>query len=89
MNERWVPCASNSSYSFIPILLLLYRCSNHALKMCTDKDIILRLIFDSFSLELVIFSEILTIEVNGTVGTLCTQLLLQLYSDSLATLQMS
>ena len=29
-----VPCARNSSYSFIPILLKLYRCLDHALKMC-------------------------------------------------------
>ena len=33
VNGRWVPCASNSSYSYIPILLKLYRCLDHALKI--------------------------------------------------------
>ena len=34
MNEQWVHCVHNSSYSFIAILLKLYRCLNHDLKMC-------------------------------------------------------
>ena len=29
-----VPCACNSFYSYILILLKLYRCLNHALKIC-------------------------------------------------------
>ena len=32
--QEYVPCVRNSSYSFIPILLKLYRCLHHALKMC-------------------------------------------------------
>ena len=34
VNGQWVPCVRNSSYSFIPILLKLYRCCDHALKIC-------------------------------------------------------
>ena len=34
VNRWWVPCVRNSSYSFIPILLKLYRCCDHALKIC-------------------------------------------------------
>ena len=34
VNGQWVPCVHNSSYSFIPIPLALYRCLDHALKMC-------------------------------------------------------
>ena len=30
----WVPCVRNSSNSFIPIFLKLYRCFCHGLKMC-------------------------------------------------------
>ena len=33
VNGQWVPCLRNSSYSFIPILLKLYRCCDHALKI--------------------------------------------------------
>ena len=31
---EYVPCVRNSSYSFIPILLKLHRCLDHALKIC-------------------------------------------------------
>ena len=34
VNGQWIPCACNSSYSYIPILLKLYRCLDHALKIC-------------------------------------------------------
>ena len=34
-NGQWVPCARNSSYSFIRILLKHLICLDHALKMCT------------------------------------------------------
>ena len=34
VNGQWVPCASNSSYSYIQIRLKLYRCLDHALKIC-------------------------------------------------------
>ena len=30
----WVPCIRNSSYSFLPIFLSMYRCFGHDLKMC-------------------------------------------------------
>ena len=50
LNRQWVRRVRNSSYIFIPILLKLYRCLDHALKMCIvcGFDIILRLIFDTF-----------------------------------------
>ena len=31
---EYVPCVRNSSYSFTPILLKLYRCFYHPLKIC-------------------------------------------------------
>ena len=34
VNGHWVFCVRNFSYSFIPILLKLYRCLDHALKIC-------------------------------------------------------
>ena len=34
VNRQWVPCVSNSSYSFMSIALKLYVCYGHALKMC-------------------------------------------------------
>ena len=34
VNEQWVPCVRNSSYSLIQILLKLYRHCDHALKIC-------------------------------------------------------
>ena len=34
VNRQRVPCVRNSSYSFIPIILKLYRCLHHTLKMC-------------------------------------------------------
>ena len=34
VNRQWVSCVCNLSYSFIPILLKLYICLDHALKMC-------------------------------------------------------
>ena len=34
VNRQRVPCVHNSSYSFIPIILKLYRCLHHTLKMC-------------------------------------------------------
>ena len=57
----------NSSYSFIPILLKLYRCLDLALKMCMWFGyLILRLIFDTFlQFELSRFSGILTMKMNG------------------------
>ena len=34
VNGQWVPRGRNSSYSFTQILLKLYRCLDHALKIC-------------------------------------------------------
>ena len=34
VNGQWVPRVRNSSYSFIQILFKLYRCLDHALKIC-------------------------------------------------------
>ena len=34
VNGWWLPCGRNSSYSFIPILLKLYRCLYDASKIC-------------------------------------------------------
>ena len=57
VNGQWVPCVHNSSYSFIPILLKLYRCLDHALNVVAcGLNLILRLIFDTFyNLNFVIF----------------------------------
>ena len=67
VNRQWVPCVCNASYSFIPILLKLYICLDHALKMCMWFGYnILRLIFETFwQFELSRFSGILTMKVNG------------------------
>ena len=32
--RQWVPCGSNSSYSFPPIVLIHCRCFQHGMKMC-------------------------------------------------------
>ena len=56
----------NSSYSFIPILLKLYRCCDHTLKICMwfgYNPQINCLLFSQF--ELSHFSGILTMKVNG------------------------
>ena len=34
VNGQWVPSVRNSSYNFIPILLKLIKCLDHALKIC-------------------------------------------------------
>ena len=34
MKTYWVPCGHNSSYSFPPIVLKLFRCFLHGMKMC-------------------------------------------------------
>ena len=59
-----VPCVRNSSYSFIPILLKLYRCCDHALKICIWFGYNPQINFCHFfhNLNLVTFSGIL---VNG------------------------
>ena len=85
VNRQRVPCVRNSSYSFIPIILKLYRCLHHTLKMCMCVlDIILRLIFDTFlcKLNLVVF-RYFDNESEWTVGALCAQLLLQFLTQIL------
>ena len=64
VNGQWAPCARNSSYSFMPILLKIYMCYGHGLNICMwfgyNPVIIFCLFFHH--LKLVIFSGIL---VNG------------------------
>ena len=59
-------CAQ-SSYSFIPILLKLYRCCDHALKICMWFGYNPQINFCHFfrNLNLAIFSGIFTMKVNG------------------------
>ena len=87
VNGQWVPRGRNSSYSFIQILLKLYRCLDHALKICmrfeyNPQNNCLHLFCE---LNLVYFRFFLTMKVNGqwVPSSLCTQILLQFYSDSL------
>ena len=59
VNGQWIPCMRNSSYSFIPILLKLYRCVDHALKISMWFGYNPQLIFITFSqIELSHFSGI-------------------------------
>ena len=88
-NGQWVPCVRNSSYSFIPILLKLYRCLYQALKICMWFGYATQINFYYFCLqfELSHFSVILTMKVNGQ-GVPCVRnssysfilILLKLYS---------
>ena len=56
VNRQWVPCVRNSSYSFMPILLNLYMCYAHGLKIYMSFGYNPRIIFVIFhSLNLVIF----------------------------------
>ena len=91
VNGQWVPCASNSSYSYIQILLILYRCFDHALKICMWFGYNPQInFFDTFfAISTYSLFQHLHNESEWTVGPLCKQLLLQLYSDSFETLQMS
>ena len=50
VNGQWVPCVRNFSYSFIPILLKLYKCLCHALKYACGLDTILILLFRNLNL---------------------------------------
>ena len=60
--KKYVPCERNS-YSFIPILLKLYRCLDHALNICTGFGHNTQSNF--LTLFLVIFSDMLTKKVIG------------------------
>ena len=52
VNGQWVPCVRNFSYSLILILLKLYICCDHALKMCILFGYNLRIIFIIFFSQL-------------------------------------
>ena len=88
-NGHRVPCVRNSSYSFIPILLKLYRCLNQALKICMwfGYDNQINFYYFCSQFELSHFSVILTMKVNGR-GVPCVRnssysfilILLKLYS---------
>ena len=67
VNGQWVPRVRNFSYSFIQILLKLYRCLEHALKICMWFGYNLQINFIHFfsQFELSHFSGILTMKVNG------------------------
>ena len=83
VNGQLAPCVHNFSYSFIPIFMKLYRCLDHALKMCVWFGYNPQINFETFfrNLNLVLFQTFYN-ESEWTVGTLCAQLLLQFYSDS-------
>ena len=77
----------NSSYSFILILLKLYRCCDHALKICMWFGYNPQINFCHFfrNLNLAIFGHFDN-ESEWAVGTLCAQLLLQFHANSFKTL---
>ena len=50
VNGRWVPYVRNS-FSFIQILLKLYRCLDHALKLCMWFEFELCLFCQAFTLR--------------------------------------
>ena len=66
---EYVPCVRNSSYSFILILLKLYRYLDHALKICMGFGYYPQINFSHFffflQFELSVFSGFLTMKVNG------------------------
>ena len=57
LSRKGIPCGRNSSYSFIPILLKLYWCFGHDLKICMWSRYNLQNIFCHFfrKLNLAIF----------------------------------
>ena len=68
VNVQWVPCASNSSYNYIQILLKLYRCLDHALKICMCFGYNPQINFAHFffsQFELTHVFNIYTMKVNG------------------------
>ena len=81
-----VPCVRNSSYSYMPILLKLYRCFCQGLKICMWFGYYPEVMFCHFfrHLNLVIFRRFYY-QSEKIVGTLCAQLLLQFYADSIET----
>ena len=79
----------NSSFSFIPILLKLYRCCDHALKICMWFGYNPQINFCHFfrNLNLAIFFRHFHNESEWAVGSLCAQLLLQFHANSFKTLR--
>ena len=77
----------NSSYSLKPILLKLYRCFEHALKICMwfgyNPQMIFFFFFGHFffQFEQPFFGHFDN-ESEWTVGTLCAQLLLKFQANS-------
>ena len=77
VNGYWVPCVRNSSYSFMPILLKLYRCFCHDLKICMWFGYYPEIIFCHFfcNLNLVIFKcTIMAGDINSLNLLVCTSL---------------
>ena len=63
---EYVPCVRNSSYTFTQVLLKLYRCFYHPLKICMWFGYNPQINFSHFFRNLNShFSSILTIKVNG------------------------
>ena len=89
VSGQWVPCVHNSSYSLTLILLKLYLCCDHALKICIFFGYNPRIIFCHFSFH--------NLNLPGShffghfsewiEGTLCAQLLLQFNTNTFETLQ--
>ena len=81
VNGRWVPCVCNSSFSFIPILLKIYQCLDHALKICMWFGYNPRLNFLSLfsKRELSHFSDILIMDSGSFCAQLLLHILLKLY----------
>ena len=87
VNGQWVPCVRNSSYSFLLILLKLYMCYVHGLKICMwfgYNPLIIFVIFSQFELSHFFFGHFS----EWTEGALCAHLLLQCNTDTFETLQM-
>ena len=76
----------NSSYTFIPILLKLYRCCDHALKICMWFGYNPQICHFFRNLNLKPFFGHFDNESEWAVGTLCAQLLLQFHANSFKTL---
>ena len=78
-SSRYLVLVVNSSYSFMPIHLKLYRCLDHCLKMCILFGYNPRITYVTFSqVELSHFYG----QKVWSQGILCGQLLLQFYANS-------
>ena len=77
MKRYKASCVWNSSYSFIPIALKLYRYLGHGLKMC--------ILFGHN--PQIMFCHKMNLVNEQILGIMCMHLLLQFYSDCFETLQ--